>query len=129
MTSLAVSMGMAKFRFCPPPRVLMPTTLPGQIHQRPAAVAGIDRRVHLDPVGEVAGLKFVNVHVLGIKRPLVVGDDAKRHGAGQPKGRADRHHVLAGNERSALAEFGMFECHFLGFTSSMSICTMARSVQ
>ena len=68
MTGLAVSMGMAKFRFCPPPRVLMPTTLPSMIDQRAAAVAGIDRDIHLNPVGEIAGFVAVDIHVASVDR-------------------------------------------------------------
>src|SRR2546430_10480056 len=55
----------------PPRSTLFPYTTLFR-SQRPAAVAGIDRRVHLDPVGEFTRLVFVEGVLLGIKRALVV---------------------------------------------------------
>ena len=41
MTGLAVSIGMAKFRFWPPPRVLMPITYPFRSTSGPPLLPGL----------------------------------------------------------------------------------------
>ena len=72
MTGLAVSIGIAKLRFLSPAAGVDADDETVQIHQRPSAVAGINRRVHLDPVAEITGLQQllfgqIDRHPLGVK--------------------------------------------------------------
>ncbi len=74
----------------------MPTTLPGQIDERSAAVARIDGGV---------GLQEILVHVHVQPGAPLGADDAVRDRTGQSEGRADRQHAIADLHRVGVAEF------------------------
>ena len=99
-TTCTMLTGIAKPMPCEPPErekiaVLMPTSLPGQIDQRAAGIAGIDRGVGLD-------------------EELIIGDadlgarqrrhDAMRHGLPDAERIADRQHQVADLQIVGIAE-------------------------
>ena len=78
--------------------VLIPTTLPGQIDQRPARVPRVDRRVGLDE-----RLVLGDPHVV----PLGRRDDAGGHGMVEAERAADGQHPVADVELVRIAPLGL----------------------
>ena len=80
---------------------LMPTTLPCEVDQRAAAVAGVDRGVGLD--GRVDGAVALAVGA-DVDRPVEGADDAAGHRGLEAERRADRDHALTHGEVTGLAD-------------------------
>ncbi len=76
---------------------LMPITLPLDVDQRAAGVAGVDRGVGLDHVRDREAVGRLDLALQG-------GDDAGGHGAVEAEGVADRDHRVADLDLGGVAE-------------------------
>ena len=107
MIGRARLMGMAKPMPCASPAmaVLMPMSAPPDIHERAAAVAGVDGRVGLDEVAQRLDLAGAAALVVDVDAPAHGAHDARGHRVREgPEGAADGDGALPDLERARVAD-------------------------